>query len=406
MRLDPGPAIVDAAGFSAARLQRLDDVFEKEISQNRLPGAVLRIERRGELVLNRAWGYTNRPRGTFMTPDAIFRIYSMTKPLVSILTLMLAAEGRLSLAQPVADFIPSFANLKVWTYGALVEPERPPTVHDLLRHTSGLIYARNGGAVGRLYEEANLFGSDVSNEEFADRIATLPLAHQPGRVWDYSHATDVLGRVVEVAAGASLATVLGKRLLEPLGMRDTGFCVPAANHARIAEALEGDALNEDGRVLFDPRMPRAFEAGGMGLVSTAEDYARFCRMLLRGGTDGRTTYLSPALLRFAVSDHVGPGTGIGRLPTSMLAPEYGFGLGFAVRLSRGGPAPGTPGEFTWSGIAGTYFWVDPEEDFFAILMTQAPRERFRYRHIVRTMVYDALVEAKTGKAKKKKRKKG
>lgn len=404
MKLDPGPAIVDAAGFSAARLQRLDDVFEKAIADNRLPGAVLRIERKGELVLNRAWGYANRARGTFMTPDAIFRIYSMTKPLVSILTLMLAAEGRLSLAQPVSDFVPSFANLKVWTYGALVEPERPPTVHDLLRHTSGLIYARNGGAVGRLYADANLFGADITNEEFADRIATLPLAHQPGRVWDYSHATDVLGRVVEVAAGATLGTVLGKRLLAPLGMRDTGFHVPAQQHARIAEALEGDTLNEDGRVLFDPRLPRAFEAGGMGLVSTAEDYARFCRMLLNKGADGRTTYLSPSLLRHAVSDHVGPGTGIGRLPASMLASEYGFGLGFAVRLTPAGPTPGTPGEFTWSGIAGTYFWIDPEDEFFAILMTQAPRERFRSRQIVRTMVYDALVEGTAGQRKKKKKK--
>ena len=385
----------NVAGFSGERLGRIDAMMQVEVAKGRIPGAVLLVERHGKTVLREAWGYRDRAAGAPMTLDTIFRIYSMTKPIVSVATLMLAAEGRLHLGQPISDFIPAFADTRVWHADGPLAPAAIPTVQDLLRHTSGLTYQANGGPVGALYGEAALMAGDVTNEEFSARIAALPFAHEPGRVWEYGHSTDVLGRVVEVAGGRSLAAVLKKRILDPLGMAETAFHVAdEAQHGRIAEALPGDTISGRG-ALFDPRRPRAFEAGGMGLVSTLDDYARFARMLLGGGRLDDTVLVSRHTLAFMTSDHIGPATGIVKQPGYMPGPGFGFGLGFAVRLDRGGPPyPGSLGAFNWSGVAGTYFWIDPKLDLFVILLTQSPRERMRLRAIVKTMVYDALVGAK------------
>ena len=381
----------DVAGFSGARLARIETFFDLEVAQGRVPGAVLLIERHGRTVMRRAWG-RRRPSGASMTLDTLFRIYSMTKPIVSVAALMLVAEGRLHLGQPVADFIPAFAGTRVLEDGRLVAPRRPPSVHDLLRHTAGLIYERGGGPVAPYYRDADLLADDPTNETFAARVAALPLAHQPGQVWDYSHATEILGRVVEVAAGRTLGQVLRQRIFEPLTMAETAFSVPTVDPARIAEPFPDDTLSADKLPLFDPTLVRAFEPGGMGLVSTVDDYARFARMLLAGGHLDGTILLTPRSLRFMTSDHVGPCTGITRLPDSLLSPGFGFGLGFAVRTETGAAAyPGSIGEFNWSGIGGTYFWVDPAEDLFVILMVQAPRQRVRHRAILKAMVYDALV---------------
>ncbi len=398
--------LADIAGFSGARLARIDNFFNVEVARGGVPGAVLLVERRGQTVLKRAWGHANRAAGTPMALDTIFRIYSMTKPMVSLVTMMLAAEGRLHLDQPIGDFIPAFGDVKVLEGGKLVPPRRAPSVHDLLRHTAGLIYERNGGPAADFYRDAQVMGGDPDNEAFAARIAALPLAHQPGTVWDYSHATDVLGRVVEVVAGRSLGAVLRQRLIEPLGMIDTGFVVPAEQGARVAEPFLDDRFSVGGPPLFDPRRPRAFEAGGMGLVSTLDDYASFCRVLLAEGMlDGRV-YLGRETLRCMASDHIGPETGMTRTPQTLLEPGLGFGLGVSVRLGVGAlPYPGSPGEFGWSGIGGTYFWIDPAREMFGIILTQSPRQRVRYRHIVKTMVADALVGASAAKAERKRRKK-
>ena len=395
--------IVDVAGFSGDRLARIDNFFHVEVARGAVPGAVLLIERHGETVMKKAWGYANRASGTPMRLDTIFRIFSMTKPMVSVVTMMLAAEGRLHLGQPVSDFIPSFGNLRVLQADGEVAPRREPTVQDLLRHTAGLIYGWSESPVAKLYAEADLRARDINNEEFADRIASLPLAHHPGEVWEYSHATDVLGRVVEVAAGRSLGAVLTSRLIEPLGMVDTGFHVlDPADHARLAEAFPGDTLAPNGPPLFNPRRERTFEAGGMGLMSTLDDYARFARMLLGKGALDRQIYLGRRTLDFMTADHIGAATGIARPRDTLLNDGFGFGLGFAVRTDPGAAEyPGSIGEFNWSGIAGTYFWIDPEEDLFAILLTQSPRQRTRYRPIIKTMVYDALVGKEGLKAEKK-----
>ena len=401
-----GETVVDVAGFSGERLARIDNFFNVEVARGAVPGAVLLIERHGETVMRKAWGHANRAAGTPMTLDTIFRIFSMTKPMVSVVTMMLAAEGRLHLGQPVSDFIPSFANLRVLEADGETELRRAPTVHDLLRHTAGLIYGWSASPVAKLYADADLRARDMTNEEFADRLASLPLAHQPGEIWEYSHATDVLGRVVEVAAGRSLGAVLRSRLIEPLGMVDTGFHVPdPADHGRLAEAFPGDTLAPNGPRLFDPRRERTFEAGGMGLVSTLDDYARFARMLLGKGSSEGQIYLGKHTLEYMTSDHIGAATGIVRPRDTLLNDGFGFGLGFAVRTDMGAAEyPGSIGEFNWSGIAGTYFWVDPREDLFAILLTQSPRQRTRYRPIIKTMVYDALVGKEGLKAEKKLRK--
>lgn len=398
--------IADVAGFSGARLARIANFFNLEVARGLVPGAVLLIERRGQKVMSRAFGYRNRAAATPMSLDAIFRIYSMTKPMVSVVTMMLVAEGRLHLAQPVSDFIPAFGNLRVFGSSWTTELARQPTVHDLLRHTAGLTYQRNGGPLTKAYQDANLFSRETTNESFAEKIATLPLAHQPGTVWEYSHATDVLGRVVEVVAGRSLGAVLRQRLIDPLGMKDTAFHVAnSADHERIAEPFPGETLDDAGSPLFDPRVPRAFEAGGMGLVSTLDDYARFARMLLAGGTLDTNVYLSRHMIDFMTADHVGADTSIQKAASFLPGPGFGFGLGFAVRLDTGASAyPGSVGEFNWSGVAGTYFWIDPSEDMFVILLTQAPRQRLRHRAILKAMVYDALIGKRGLKAEARRRK--
>ena len=405
MMSDTDGRLAGLAGFSAARLTRIENFFSVEVERGLIPGAVLLIERKGETVLKRAWGYRNRASGAPMTLDTIFRIHSMTKPLVSLAAVMLAGEGRLHLSQPIADFIPAFADVRVLVQGREVEPVRPPSVHDLLRHTAGLIYERNGGPVAPLYAAADAGAPDVDNEAFADRLAALPLAHQPGTVREYGYATEVLGRVVEVVAGRSLGAVLRQRLIAPIGMVDTGFYVPDTDeHGRIAEPFVGETLPGD-RPFADPRREPLLEAGGAGLVSTLDDYAAFCRMLLAGGMTANELFLSEATLRWATADHIGSDSGIVLAPGSMLEPGYGFGLGFAVRRAEGAaPFPGSVGEIMWTGMADTMFWVDPAEDLFVVFMAQAPRQRFRHRAVIKAMVYDAIVGRRGLKAEKRGRK--
>ena len=380
-----------------ADFSRLSAFLQQDVAGRRIPGAAMLIERRGQTILRQAWGARDPAAPAAMTVDSIFRINSMTKPMVSLLAMMLIEEGRLRLDQPVAELIPAFATLAIGTPkdGAwdLREPAFPMTVQDLLRHTAGITYGTAGGTpLARLYAERGLLAGDFDTAEFVARLARLPLACDPGTQWDYSHSTDVLGHAVELVTGQSLGVVLQERLTGPLGMQDTGFHVAGpAQHGRIAEAFPGDSPFGPGTRLPDPRLRRRFESGGGGLVSTLDDYAQFCRMILAGGRlDGRR-YISRAALALMTADHIGPGTGITKPPRSMLGPAYGFGLGFAVRTAIGGAAfAGSVGELTWSGIAGAYFWIDPAEAMFVIFLSQAPAARFRLRSALRGLVYGAL----------------
>jgi len=315
--------------------------------------------------------------------------------------MMLVEEGRLKLDDPVARYIPAYAKVQVGVEKPgpdgkpvleLVPPRRPITVQDLMRHTSGLTYGFFGSSLVKTrYNEARLLADDPTNEVFAERLAALPLGYQPGSTWDYSHATDVLGRVIEVVTGQPLGRVARERLLDPLGMPDTTFNLSPAQFARIAEPFANDRSIGVGADFFDPRVAQRWESGGGGMLGTAMDYARFLQMMLNGGTlDGRR-YLGPRTVAYMTADHLG--TAVATTPLYLPGPGYGFGLGFAVRRVTGeAPFPAEAGTYYWGGAGGTYFWVDPKTELFTVLMLQSPRERVHYRTLLQDMVYAAVMK--------------
>jgi CubicO group peptidase (beta-lactamase class C family) len=405
----------EKVGLSSERLERIGRVFQEEISEGRLPGAVVLVARNGEVAYFESFGARDPASKAPMSQDAIFRIYSMTKPLVSVAAMILMEEGRLQLADPVSKFLPEFADLQVSVpetdvYGkvtyTLAPAERPMTIQDLLRHTAGLAYGEITGnaAIKQAYAEAGVYQPDglpyeargVRPAEEVVGLAKAPLVHQPGTVWEYSLATDVLGRVVEKASGMRLGDFLEQRLLEPLGMVDTGFSVPEADLARLAEPLATDPATGNPNALIDVAAPPANDSGGAGAVSTASDYARFAQMLLNGGELDGARILSPTTVRLMASDHLGSRIEAPVTPGELLlgTPGYTFGLGFAVREEPGIAAvPGSQGEFMWAGYAGTYFWIDPEEELVGVLMTQAPGpSRAYYRREIKQLVYQAIVD--------------
>lgn len=380
-------------GLSEEGLDRLGHVLQREVATGRIPGAVALIAREGRIGYFEAFGRRAPLSDDMMAHDSIFRIYSMTKPIVSVAIMQMVEEGRILLADPVAKFIPAFAGAKVGVERDggldLAPPIRAITIQDLLRHTSGLTYDFLGEtAVHKLYAKANLARRDQTNADQAEALAGLPLLHQPGTYWDYSRSTDVLGRVVEIVSGRSLGEELSRRIFEPLDMVDTRFTVPASAAGRVAEPFPTDPETGDPVKLLRASETVQFESGGGGLFSTAPDYARFCAMLAGQGTFGATRILGRATLDLMTADHLGPDVTLG---SDLLPPGHGFGLGFAVRIAPGmADVPGSVGLFYWGGIAGTTFWVDPDEDLFAILMIQAPGQRDYYRMLFRTLVYAAL----------------
>jgi CubicO group peptidase (beta-lactamase class C family) len=381
-------------GLSANGLERLRQVLRREIEQKRLPGAVAMIARQGKLGFLEAFGMQDPAAGTPMQIESIFRIYSMTKPVVSVAIMMLVEEGRLFLAEPLAKYVPAFADPKVAVERGdgrleLVPAERPITIQDLLRHTSGLTYEFVGaGAVQRMYAENDLPSTNQTNADQVERLARLPLFSQPGRQWDYSRSTDVLGRIVEIISGETLGQFLQKRIFAPLGMSDTGFHVPAEKQSRIAEPFPIDPDTGDAVRLLDVRRPPKFESGGGGLISTILDYTRFLDMLAAGGTRDGNRLLARKTIDLMRSDHLGPNV---RRGSELLQPGHGFGLGFAVRTEPGmSVMPGSVGLYFWGGIAGTTFWIDPAEDLYAMMLIQAPGQRDHYRALFRTLVYGAL----------------
>jgi CubicO group peptidase (beta-lactamase class C family) len=403
-RLHTTTANPQDTGLSRPGLDRLSAVMQRKVDSGQVPGVSMLIARGGKVAYRRDFGAL-RPGGPPMPGNAIFRIFSMTKPIVSIALTMLLEEGKLFVSDPIAKYMPEFAAPKVGSAKngslELVPAERAITIQDLLRHTSGLTYSFTGSSlVQRRYREANLFAGDptnakafltrdLSNAEFVVELAKLPLIAQPGTSWDYSHSTDVIGRVIEIVSGKTLGAFLDERILRPLAMSDTAFYVPAEKYERLAAAFPADPDGGQPVQLVDVQTAPRFESGGGGLVSTMDDYARFVRMLYLGGSLGGARIIGRKTLEWMTSDHLGPNVRIGT--PSLLQPGHGFGLGFAVRRDAGmAPTPGTPGEFFWGGVAGTYFWVAPTEDLFALMMVQAPRQRDYFRQLFRTLVYAAL----------------
>lgn len=396
-------------GMSQERLSRIGSVIRAEIDANRMPGAVVLVARKGAIVHAEALGWQDKDAGKPLARDAIFRAYSMTKPLVSVLAMMLVEEGRLQLTDPMSKFFPQLASMQVLSNPSDPNSAREPakrqiTVQDLLRHTSGLTYAEftRFESVKSAYAEAGLFSPTVpmkalalTAEQQIDAFARAPLVWQPGTTFDYSLSTDLLGRVLERVSGKALSVLLDEKLLAPLGMHDTQFVVPAAKSARIAEPLKIDpATGGPAMQVLDITRPTGNESGGAGISTTADDYLRFCQMLLNGGAlDGRR-YLSRSTVALMTSDHLGPKVVTPVQPGEVLmgVQGYTFGLGFMVRQGAGiAGVHGSEGDFAWGGIGGTFFWVDPKEQLVGVMMAQTPGAiRQPYRRMIKTLVYQAL----------------
>jgi CubicO group peptidase (beta-lactamase class C family) len=393
----------EQVGLSSERLQRLTDVIKADVDKRVIPGAVVLVVRHGKIAFFETVGVRDPATKVPMTKDTIFRIYSMSKPITSVAAMVLWEDGKFNLAEPVSKYIPHMGSLKVGVEKPdpsggqptleLVPTKRDMTIHDLFRHTSGLTYGFFGpGLVKKMYVEAKVWNDYPSNAELVDRLAKLPLAYQPGTTWDYSHSTDVLGRLVEVISRQSLYQFEKERLLDPLGMKDTSFYVTdKTKQSRIAEPFPDDRSIGTDAEFNDPRVVQAAESGGGGMVGTAMDYARFCQMLLNGGTLDGKRILGLKTVAYMTADHLG--TAIQPGPLYLPGPGFGFGLGFAVRKDAGVSAfAGTAGEYNWGGAGGTYFWVDPKEDMFVVFMMQSPKHRVPYRYLLKDMIYAAITK--------------
>ena len=383
----------ESLGLSSLRLQRMSDAFKREIEKGTVPGMTAMVARRGQIGWFEALGKQTPASSAPMAHNSIFRIFSMTKPIVSIGIMMLIEDGHFLLGDPVAKFIPEFADLKVGVENNgkldLAPLKRQMTVQDLLRHTSGITYDHTGnGLVQQMYQQSRLRSRKISNAEHAALIASLPLMCQPGAEWNYSRSTDILGRIIEVVSGKTLSAFLTERILAPLQMAETGFHTGAENADRLAEPFPTDPWTGDRVQLFNMLEKPVMESGGGGLVSTTMDYARFSQMLLNGGALDGNRIVGRKTLQLMASDHLGPNV---KVDSPLMPAGHGFGLGFAVRTHQGmAPFPGSLGQFFWSGMAGTFFWIDPAEDMFAVFMMQGPGQREYIRSMVRNLVYAAV----------------
>jgi CubicO group peptidase (beta-lactamase class C family) len=391
------------AHFNPGKLARVTEFFKNEVATGKIPGAIVLIQQHGKPVYHEFFGVQDTVSKAPMTDRTIFRLFSMTKAITAVTSMMLLQDGKIKLDDPVSKFIPSFADVKVGVEkkGAdgtptleLVPPNRPMTVKDLMTHTSGVTYGFYGDSlVRKAYKAANIYQGDFDLAEFAERIAKLPLHNQPGGLWQYGHSTDILARVMEVASGKSLFELEKEKLLGPLGMTDTSFFVTEPEKVkRMAQPMPNDSDFRVGRI-NDPTVVKKWESASGGMVSTMGDYARFVQMLLNGGTFEGKTYLKPETFKMMATDQIGPGSGVDRDFFYFPGDGFGFGLGLAVRTDPGNakpPPPGDIGELKWDGASGCYFVVDPKQDMFFVLMEQTPSERQRIQRRMKLLIYEAM----------------
>jgi CubicO group peptidase (beta-lactamase class C family) len=394
------PAEPESVGLSSDRLARIRTVLEADIAAGKMPGAVLAIARRGKLACLETYGMRDKPAGVTMTANTLFNIASMTKPVTAAAALQLHEQGRLLVDDPLAKYFPKFADMKVAVLDdskqrivSTVPAERPITLIDLMRHTSGLIYGGRGvTAVHKLYPEGSgVAGARMSGPEFLDKLASLPLLHQPGKVWDYGFGLDVLGLVIEQVTGQRLGDHVRDNIFSPLGMSDTQYQIPPAKAARYAQALPA----ADGPYLHDSRQSLKFDCGGACLSSTATDYLRFALMLLNRGKFAGERVLARKSVEYMVSNHIDEDTVENRIANAdPTRADYGFGLGLAVRTRSGiVPMLGSVGEFNWPGAGGTNWWADPREDMAVVFMAVTPGQmRWHYRRLINALVYQAVAD--------------
>lgn len=391
------------AHFNKAKLDKLSEFFRNEVATGKIPGAIILIQQHGKPVYHESFGVQDVESKAPITDHTIFRLFSMTKAITSVAAVKMLDEGKFSLDDPVAKYIPSFANVKVGVEKQgedgsktleLVPPDRPPTVLDLMRQTSGITYGFYGDSlVRKAYRAANIYAGDFDLAEFAERIAKLPLHNQPGALWQYGHSTDILARIMEIVSGKSLIDVEREQLLDPLGMKDTGFFITDPGKQKLmAQPMPNDSDFRVGRE-NNPTVPKKMMYASGGMVSTMADYARFAQMLLNGGTFDGKTILSPHAFKLLTTDRVGPDSGVDRDYFYFPGDGFGFGLGLAIRTDAGHanpPPPGDLGELKWDGASGCYFVIDRKQEMFFVLLEQTPSERQRIQRTVKQLIYEAM----------------
>ena len=401
---DPLPrAKPEDVGFSSERLARIGAVLKADIEAGRIPGAVIAIARRAKLVTLDAYGWSDKAAGIAMTTDTIFNIASMTKPMTTVGALMLYEQGKILIDDPLSKYFPKFANMRVAVRdngeptAETVPANRPITIQDLLRHTSGLIYGGRGTTlVHKMYPGGSADTvRDYDGPAFLDKLASLPLLYQPATVWDYGFGLDVMGLTIEKISGQSLGQYLQANLFTPLGMKDTGFAVSADKAARYAKPLPADPDTGKPQARSpELTQPIKFECGGGCAASTAPDYLRFAMMLMNRGRAGEARLLGSKTVDYMLSDQLGPNIKnlVGNADPTRA--DYGFGLGLAVRMTPGVVRMmGSVGQFSWPGASGTDWWVDPREELAVVYLSAAPGPlRWHYRQKINALVYQAIID--------------
>jgi CubicO group peptidase (beta-lactamase class C family) len=391
------------ARFNPEKLAKVTEFFKNEVATGKIAGANVLIRQRGDEVYHETFGVQDVVSKAPNNDKTIFRLSSLTKAITSVVAMQLIQDGKIKLDDPVSKYIPSFANMKVGVEKKgegdsktleLVPLVRPITVLDLMRHTSGITYGFYGDSlVRKAYREANIYAGDFDLAEFAERIAKLPLHNQPGALWQYGHSTDILARIMEIVSGKSLLEIEREKLLDPLGMTDTGFFVTEPERLqRLAQPVPNDSDFRVGR-LYRTEVRQKWESASGGMVSTMSDFSKFAQMLANGGTFEGKTYLSPKTFELMASDHIGKGSGVERDHFYFPGDGFGMGLGLAVRTDPGNakpPPPGSLGELKWDGASGCYFVVDRKQDMFFVVLEQTPTERQRVQRTLKQLVYDAL----------------
>ena len=410
--LAPSPASPESAGMSKAALDRVENhLKQRYIDAGRFPGTQLLVYRRGKLVHSTVQGFADLERKIPVKDDTMFRIYSMTKPITSVAFMMQVEEGHVALDEPVHKYIPEWKNLGVFqagTYPAFLTkpPSRPMQIVDLLRHTSGLTYGiQKRTNVDAAYRERKIGGVEIVGTlaSMIEDLGKLPLEFSPGEAWNYSVSTDVLGYLIGLISGKPFEQFLRERILDPLGMIDTDFHVPAAKAHRLAACYSADG--KGGMTLQDDPAessflkPPSLVSGGGGLCSTAADYLTFCRALLNRGELGGVRLIAPKTLALMTTNHLPGGLDLPGMSRSLFSEAaysgMGFGLGFAVTMTPSQTLiPGSAGEYSWGGVATTSFFIDPAEELITIFMTQVlPSSIYPLRRELRTMVYSAITDS-------------
>jgi CubicO group peptidase (beta-lactamase class C family) len=391
------------ARFNPEKLAKVGEFFKNEVATGKIPGAIVLVQHHGKPVYRESFGVQDVVSKAPITEQTIFRLFSMTKAITSAVAVTLVDEGKLRLEDPISKYIPSFADVKVGVEKKaadgsktleLVPPTRPPTVLDLMRHTSGITYGFYGDSlVRKTYAAANLYAGDYDLAEFAERIAKLPLHDQPGSLWQYGHSTDVLARIMEIVSGKSLLAVEREKLLDPLGMKDTAFFVTDPQKQKLlAQPMPNDSNFRVGRE-NDPTVPKKIEFASGAMVSTMADFSKFAQMLLNGGKFDGKTILSPKAFELLTTDQLGPNSGVERDYFYFPGDGFGFGLGLAVRTEPGHakpPPPGSLGELKWDGASGCYFVIDRKQNMFFVLLEQTPSHRQRIQRTLKQLIYEAM----------------